>query len=126
MFLPPNVTSVCQPMDQGILEALKKRYRRKLLSSLVLAIEVGCGMIDKLKKIDMLDVVGWISESWNEIEHISLVRSWRKLLDHSRNEFQESREETENCEIVDLLKKISGCEEVTDGDVGEWMEQDEN
>ena len=75
----------------------------------------------------MLDVVGCISESWNEIEHISLVRSWRKLLDHSGNEFQESREETENCEIVDLLKKLPGCEEVTDGgDVGEWMGQDEN
>ena len=50
----------------------------------------------------------------------------RQVLDHSGNEFQESREETENCEIVDLLKKIPGCEEVTDGDVGEWMGQDEN
>lgn len=47
--------------------------------------------------------------SWNEIKHISLVHSWRKLLDHSRNEFQESREEVENCEIVHLLKKIPGC-----------------
>ena len=27
---------------------------------------------------------------------------------------------------MDLLKNIPGCEEVTDGDVGEWMEQDEN
>lgn len=27
---------------------------------------------------------------------------------------------------MDILKKIPGCEEVTDGDVGEWVGQDEN
>ena len=83
-------------------------------------------MNDKLKNIDRFYVVEWISESWNEIEHIRLIRSWRKLLDHSGNEFQESREETKNCEIVDLLKTIPGCEELTDCDVGEWVGQDEN
>ena len=30
-FLPPNVTSLIRPMDQGILEAIKKRYKKKLL-----------------------------------------------------------------------------------------------
>ena len=30
-FLPPNVTSLIQPMDQGVLESLKRCYRRKLL-----------------------------------------------------------------------------------------------
>ena len=43
------------------------------------------------------------------------------VLEHSGNEIQESREGTENCEIVDLLKKIPGSKEVTDGDVGIWM-----
>lgn len=25
IFLPPNVTAACQPMDQGVLEMLKKK-----------------------------------------------------------------------------------------------------
>jgi hypothetical protein len=25
IFLPPNLTSLCQPMDQDVLEALKKK-----------------------------------------------------------------------------------------------------
>ena len=34
IFLPPNVTSICQPMDQGVIECFKKLYRRKFLSSI--------------------------------------------------------------------------------------------
>ena len=33
--LPPNVTSIYQPMDQGIIAALKVRYRSTLLAKLV-------------------------------------------------------------------------------------------
>ncbi|XP_035208564.1 jerky protein homolog-like [Stegodyphus dumicola] len=60
MFLPPKVTLVCQPIDQDVLEALKKMYRRKFLSFFVLTFEEVCDTIEKLKKIDMLYVNGWI------------------------------------------------------------------
>jgi hypothetical protein len=28
MFLPPNTTATIQPMDQGVLEAMKRHYRK--------------------------------------------------------------------------------------------------
>jgi len=31
LYLPPNVNSLIQPMDQGVLLALKRRYKKKLL-----------------------------------------------------------------------------------------------
>ena len=31
IFLPPNTTSVIQPMDQGVLDTLKRYYRKKLM-----------------------------------------------------------------------------------------------
>ena len=31
LSLPPNCTSVHQPMDQGLLEALKRRYKKKYM-----------------------------------------------------------------------------------------------
>jgi hypothetical protein len=34
-FLPPNVTSLIQPMDQGVIENLKSIYRRDVLRKLV-------------------------------------------------------------------------------------------
>jgi len=66
LFLPPNVTSLCQPMDQGVLEATKKRYRYKLLESILLDDDVD--VVQKLKKIDMRDVVHGIHEAWNEVK----------------------------------------------------------
>ena len=35
-YLTPNVTALIQPMDQGVLESLKRRYRRKILEELFL------------------------------------------------------------------------------------------
>ncbi|KAG5862225.1 hypothetical protein JTB14_023516 [Gonioctena quinquepunctata] len=31
-FLPPNVTSLLQPMDQSVIETMKRHYRRQLLN----------------------------------------------------------------------------------------------
>ena len=39
LFLPANVTSIRQPMDQGVLQALKKKYRRTLLSYIIATID---------------------------------------------------------------------------------------
>ena len=33
-FLPPNVTSLIQPMDQGVLERMNRIYRKSLLRDL--------------------------------------------------------------------------------------------
>lgn len=125
MFLPPNVTALCQPMDQGVLAAIKKRYRRKLLSSIVTGIDEGQDLITRLKKLDLLDVIGWVSASWDELEQITLVRSWKKLLDHSGNSFTSVPAE-EDSALVALVKKVPGCEDFSDADVGEWMRQDDN
>ncbi len=35
LFLPPNTTSILQPMNQGVLENLKRRYKSTLLQKLL-------------------------------------------------------------------------------------------
>ena len=41
MFLPPNTTSVLQPMDAGVIRNLKHHYRKSLALRQLLAIESG-------------------------------------------------------------------------------------
>ncbi|XP_062541584.1 jerky protein homolog-like [Armigeres subalbatus] len=36
IYLPPNVTSECQPMDQSVINAMKRKYKRKLMLKLIL------------------------------------------------------------------------------------------
>ncbi len=83
VFLPPNVTSQIQPMDQGVLESIKRRYRRKLLEELLFKNDEGVSVIDFRKKIDMLKVVHLIASSWDEISSATLQLSWRKILSSS-------------------------------------------
>ncbi len=84
-FLPPNVTSICQPTDQGTLEALKKIYRRKLLYSTLLD-DDNEDYVLKLKKVDFLDVTYWISESWSELDSLTITPLWRKLMHHKASD----------------------------------------
>ncbi|CAD6216098.1 GSCOCG00011289001-RA-CDS, partial [Cotesia congregata] len=39
VFLPPNVTSVLQPMDQGVIKSLKTHYRKLLVVHLLQSFE---------------------------------------------------------------------------------------
>ena len=49
MFLPLNTTPMIQPMDQGVLEAFK---RRSMLQKLLLEEQTGQSIIESVKKID--------------------------------------------------------------------------
>ena len=40
-FLPPNATSVIQPLDQEIIKALKVYYRKTMVQSLIHVIDSG-------------------------------------------------------------------------------------
>ena len=82
-FLPSNVTSLIQPMDQGVFESLKRRYRRKLLEKLLLRDGEGMSIIDFSKSIDMLQVANLISRCWDEITPLTLRHLWRKIFAES-------------------------------------------
>lgn len=93
-FLPPNVTSLIQPMAQGVLVAIKHRYRRKLLKELVLEDRNGTPINEFLKKINMLKVAELAAASWNEIKERTLHLSWRKKLIVKDTQSQQGSDDT--------------------------------
>lgn len=60
IFLPPNETSLCKPMDQGVLESMKRVYRRKILTVLIAGMDEGENITEILKKVD---VVMWVTQA---------------------------------------------------------------
>ena len=79
-FLPPNVTSLIQPMNQGVLESIKRRYKRKILEKLILQDGEGVPILDFLRGINMLQISNIIAVCWDEISAQTLRLSWRKIL----------------------------------------------
>ena len=80
MLLPPNTTALIQPINQGVLESLKRRYRKSLLRKLLLLDQGDDSMIDFVKKINVKDAVYMTAGAWDDIPSLTLSKSWLKLL----------------------------------------------
>ena len=61
-FPPPNATSKLQPMDQGIIRALKVCYRKKLLAKLIASVDSHSKF-----KVSLLDALHFINWAWNDM-----------------------------------------------------------
>jgi hypothetical protein len=56
-FLPPNVTAILQPMDQGVVKNLKRNYRKYLLQYLLNEQNGGGALLESIKKINLKEVI---------------------------------------------------------------------
>lgn len=122
MFLPPNTTAVMQPMDQGVLDPCKRRYKRKLLAHIILENE---SQPEILKACNMKQVVYWIVAAWEEATSDSLRKAWNKLLPEPESSDSNSTEDCEasdNLSVTDMVQ--SAFDEATCEVVTEWMEAD--
>lgn len=70
LFLPPNVTSILQPMDQNVLRLLKLFYRKRLLSEIVS--NKTLNVANALKSVDLEQAITLLNESWI---HVKLHRN---------------------------------------------------
>ena len=76
IFLPPNVTSLHQPLDQGIIHAWKCHYRKKWLNYMIETHEKGD---DPLKEMDVLKAMRWGFVSWHfDVTQSSIQKCWNK------------------------------------------------
>ena len=64
-YFPANTTSLSQPMDQGVIQAFKLKYRKRQLQHVTNQMDLCQGKTgtDLLKEISILDTVYWISGS---------------------------------------------------------------
>ena len=65
VFLPPNTTSVSQPMDQGIIRCLKanRKYRKRLVKLILPSLDSN----KPLPKVSLLTALQLLALAWNEV-----------------------------------------------------------
>lgn len=77
-FLPPNLTSEVQPLDQGIFRAVKARYRTKMLHYLVSVAEAADTRRDFYQSINVLHAIRWLSRAWEEVTPETIVKCFQR------------------------------------------------
>lgn len=124
MFLPPRVTPLIQPMDQGVIEWLKKRYRRKYVSFLLEQTEGGSNLFEAMKTFNIKDAIYIAAQAWDELNHTTLQKSWRKLWPSIiEGESAISNEsETLNTDEAEILQDLQTIDaQIQPADIEEWL-----
>lgn len=121
--MPPNATPLLQPMDQEILQNVKRYYKKKLLQRLL--DNTKNTILENLKAVNMKDIVFWISDAWTNVSKESLQQSWSKLwpeLNFCDSQRAKKDNVSEEAEILKLLRKIPGSQEIGQDELDEWVD----
>ena len=74
IFLPPNTTSVLEPMDQGVIGSLKPHYRRRIVCLCIKSLDQN----KPLPKITILHAMKNLVSSWNAVSEETIVNCFKK------------------------------------------------
>ena len=74
-------------MDQGVLQAMKKRYKRKLLQKVICAQDLNQtqSIKDVVKLHTAKDALYMLWDAWDEASPESICKAYHKLQIHSGN-----------------------------------------
>lgn len=78
-FFPSNVTSLIQPADQGVIQAIKMKYQYLLVNSILRAQDKNVKLVDHLKTIKLDQAIFWISQAWDQVEKSTIYKCWKNL-----------------------------------------------
>ena len=74
VFLPPNATSKTQPIDQGVIRALKIFYRRNVVRCQIKYIDAS----RTTPKINILEAIHMLVRSWDAVSTTTVKNCLRR------------------------------------------------
>ena len=124
-FLPANTTSLIQPMDQGVLQAMKNRYKRKLLQKVICDqdLDPTQNIKEIVKQHTVKDALYMLADAWEEGHADSIFKVYGKLQIHPvRPSVSEPEPENISTEpIMDVLNQVANREGLSSSDVEDWL-----
>ena len=121
IFLPPNTTSVSQPMHQGVIKCLKIFYRRRLVNLMIKRLEQG----QDLPSSSIYLLVA----SWNDVTKTTIVNCFGKAkisakdqvnaAEDSDDPFKELEDDLTELRKIDpaLVPQDLAAQEIVDVDI---------
>ena len=122
IFLPPNTTSILQPMDQGAIATFKAYYLRSLMKSMIEFTSKSDGNAqDFWKTYSIKSAVESTNDAWNEMKSSTMKGVWKKLWPDINIGAPCTDEIACTQEIVELSKR-AGFTDLTLRDISEHIE----
>lgn len=122
VFLPPKTTSHLQPMDQGIIQSFKIKYRKLLVQHLLSGIDTNMNILnvnaENLPGITVLDAIIWIKTGWDAVSPETIMNCFRKSGFNWMNLISNQSTDTD-CDFSNELQNVSNllsCDEISVND----------
>ena len=130
IYLPPNTTSLIQPMDQGVIEACKRGYRRRFQRECNVVIETEEDRVEdthaqrtlaNYKAYNIRKALENWKDAWLDVKVTTLNNAWNKLL--KGTDVEVDFVGFDPSDFMEELHRV-GETEVTEENVVEWLECD--
>ncbi|XP_069183209.1 tigger transposable element-derived protein 7-like [Procambarus clarkii] len=118
MALSPNTTSLIQPMDQGVICATKRLYKKMMLNKVLVVLPIEEDMelsvdnrvkrtLENLKNYSIKEAIYNWAKVWSEVKELTLKNSWKKkLMSTVSNEDEERNFEGFTDEIHEMFRNV--------------------
>lgn len=125
VFLPQNVLALFQPMNQGVIEGLKKNYKRAFIRQLLLAQVSGEGdaKTSFLKNWTLISCCDSIGQAWDLLSDEILRSAWKNII-FANTVIKIDPDAEDEIDLTCLLNRVSGYEHFTEEETQAWLEED--
>ncbi|XP_014260374.1 tigger transposable element-derived protein 6 [Cimex lectularius] len=121
-FFPPNITSTSQPLDQGVIQNFKVKYRQLILRRLICSLDQYSSAQEVVKSINVLMAVMWVKSAWDAVIASTINNCFKKAgflndgLDNSSVERLIGDEITSLGELIELSNMTMDAREFVQND----------
>lgn len=130
-YLPPNVTPLIQPKDQGVIQNFKCKYRVSFIQGLI---NSDCSVKDFQSTFNMKDAIFAAAVAWQEVKNDTLIKAWRKLWPAVMNNPLSEHNELDDLDdpesqLLETVKNAAeGCSSLSkmSDEVFDWLDVDKD
>ena len=126
LFMPPNTTSLIQPMDQTVIATFKAYYQRRTMAQLVQAMDNNPDLTiqEYWRMYNIKKGIDNIAEAWNEVDSTTMNAAWSKVWPDVVSNFTGFVPTSVNSLREDIvrLSHSAGFDEVDADDVQELLD----
>ncbi|XP_042148759.1 tigger transposable element-derived protein 6-like, partial [Ixodes scapularis] len=120
-FFPPNMTAKIQPLDAGIIRAVKAHYRGELVQHYI-----ACAEDNKPQTVDLRWCLQKLKRAWDAVRPQTIVNCWRHagiLVNSSAMEVEDPMDELTLAALREALRQLG--EKNPDEEASAFLDIDE-